>query len=275
MAVLCVAVFATVFFWIGRQVSLSSTAPEPGLGFPCGTYWGRTFSQVGSIFLYWNIFGLFYMMIGPVVILFQSGKTDEKRKKISYWSWILAIPICFVLGLTPYVVQGAWVHGWGGGYVTGQCRRQVDALHFFLLRYALDHDNRLPVAKDFSELYPQLEPYIPDDAKRLGWRGKFDVCVIGKAWSRTPKPFVWNTEMSGKEVLRGDSLYGADIEYDGPVVTFGDGAVLVIGAPWVTCPYLSGYQFLTAGELRIVGQEKIEQLRNYRDIVPVMDEHRP
>lgn len=263
-ALIWVSVFAVVFFWMGRQVSLSSTAPEPGLGFPCATYWGRTFSQVGSIFLFWNVFGLFCLTTVPVVILFEAGKKIKISNRLTYWSWIMAIPVCFALGLVPYIVQGAWVHGWGGGYVTSQCGKQIGMLHHALVMYALDHENRLPTADDFTQLYPQIKPYLPDENNRTGWRGKFDVCVIGKAWDRTPKPFLWNAGLTGKEVFFGSYENMHDPTIIDPVVSVGDGVLLIAGKPWVNCPYIhQDFLLWGAGDIRNIEPEKLDRLRRY------------
>ena len=254
-------VFTVVFFWLGHQASLMSTAPPPGLGFPCGTYWGRTFSQVGSIFLFWNCFGLFILMSGPVILLYRARKKSDWPKCIAFWSWIIAMPVCFVLGLTPYIVTGAWVHGWGGGYVIGQCQTQVEYLHSVLIMYALDHDNRLPIAKDFEELYPQIRPYLPNET---GWRSQFDECVIGKAWDRTPKPFIWNAEFSGKEIFRGGYGGFSDYEISEPLANMFGKQIEITGKPWVICPYNPRGIAWVMIDSQKIEPEKFNRLRKYQ-----------
>ena len=69
-ALFWVVVFSIIFFLTGSFVAALHTGSPPGLGFPCSTYWGRTFSQVGGIFLFWNVFGLLLLMIVPVKLLF-------------------------------------------------------------------------------------------------------------------------------------------------------------------------------------------------------------
>ena len=259
IALLWVTVFSIVFFWVGAFAANVHTGPPPGLGLPCKTYWGRTFFQVGSIFLFWNVFGLFLLMIVPVKLLFAAGEKIEKSKRVGYWSWIITIPIGFVLGMVPYIIQGAWVHGWGGAYVGMRCDRQIDVLHYALVMYALDHENHLPVAKDFTELYPQIESYLSSD-----WQ-KYDVCTIGRAWDRTPKPFIWNAAFSGKEVFRSDNWFPSDFNVDCPSVIFEDETICIRGKPWVNCPYRHRDMVTSAGNIRNIEPEKRERLRHYKE----------
>ena len=265
-ALFWVVVFSIIFFLTGSFVAALHTGPPPGLGFPCSTYWGRTFSQVGDIFLFWNVFGLLLLMVVPVQFLFESGKSIEKTKRLAYWSWVITIPIGFVLAVMPYVVQGAWVHGWGGGYVTMQCQSQIEKLHYAIVMYALDHDNHLPVAQNFAELYPQIESYLPESMRRSGWRGKYDVCVIGRAWDQTPKPFVWNSEFSGKEVFRNDDWQPYHSEIGNPIVSVEGGTVYVCGKPWVNCPYIHQDMVRPSGDIRNTEPEKLERLRHHRNL---------
>lgn len=264
IAFVWVALFTVVFFWFGNAAANSSTAPPPGLGFPCGAYWGRTFSQVGSIFVCWNLFGLVLFLLGPAVFLIRTGIKIDKNRRLSHWLWGVSMPIVYGLALIPFIVCGTWVHGWGGGYVTGRCRDQLADIHYALVMYALDHDLRLPTAKDYAELYPQIEPNLNDTLKNRGWRGTTDVCVIGKAWDRTPKPFVWNTELSGKEIMQGDS-WELSAKDSVPFVHVMGDDINVTGKPWVNCPYIPvndiwGSSFREAK----IDSEQLKRIRKYR-----------
>ena len=264
IALLWVIVFSVIFFLIGSFEAGKTTAPPPGLGFPSLTYWGRTFSEVGFIFLFWNVLGLLLLMSVPVFLLFKFGKKIEKPKRFAYWSWIMTIPLGFALGVAPYIAQGAWVHGWRGSYVMGRCHGQIEGLHYALVMYALDNENHLPVAKDFAELHPQIESYLREMSY---WQRECDVCVIGKAWERTPQSFIWNEKLSGKEVFRGH--YDTDLDdVDNPVVTFEGDAILISGKPWVNCPYVHQDICLPIRDIRNIGAEKFERLRNYKELLP-------
>ncbi len=236
-AFIWVVLFTIGFFWFGNAAANSSTAPPSGLGMPCGAFWGRTFAQVGSIFVGWNLLGLVLFLVGPGFFLLRTGRTVEKGHRLSYWLWGISVPASFAIGLTPFIVTGAWVHGWGGGYVTGRCQDQLGDIHVALVKYALDHNNHLPVAKDYAELYPQIEPYFDESLKSRGWRGTTDVCVIGKAWDRTPKSFVWDAALSGKEILRGYSWDSSDDSHIPLVEIHGD-SISTANKPWVDCPYI-------------------------------------
>jgi len=264
-ALLWVIVFSVIFFLIGGFAAGMTTAPLPGLGFPRLTYWGRAFSEVGFIFLFWNVLGVLLLMTVPLKLLLKAGKNIEKPKRLAYWSWIMTIPLGFALGVAPYIAQGAWVHGWGGSYVMMQCRGQIEGLHYALVMYALDHENHLPVAKDFAELYSQIESYLHEMSR---WQRECDVCVIGKAWGRTPQPFIWNEKFSGKEVFRGDYDIYLEPDVDDPVVTFDGGAILISGKPWVNCPYVVHQNiFRPVGDIRNIEAEKFERLRNYKELL--------
>jgi len=243
---------------------------------PGDTYWGRTFAQVGTTFIFWNCFCLLLLMAGPIYFLRSTVKKVEKPKRLAYWSWLISIPLCFILGLTPYIVKGAWVHGWGGAYVVMKCQYQISDLHQALVLYALDNDNRLPVAKDYAELYPQIKPYLIPLHNQWHWHRTIDVCVIGDAWEHTPKPFIWNAEFSGREVFRTTEKDILEQDVTEPVVYFepmrgGRFTILIVGGQWVDCPYT--YQEYTFRPTytpvvflrRNIPQEKLERLRQYRE----------
>jgi hypothetical protein len=312
-ALLWVAAFTVVFYLIGCAASAASTGPEPGLGSPCPTYWGRTFAQVGDIFLFWNCFGLCLFMVGPLFFLLKDGKQDrtprtlifwswlvsivicymlyvgifgfvlfaagllyllfkagkrviETPKRLAFWLWFIPLPLCFTFGLTPYIVTGAWIHGWGGGHVTRGCQNQIGDLHYALVMYALDHDNRLPVAKDYAELYPQIEPYMVSLDNKWHWHDRNGFCMIGEAFERSPKPFIWNVELSGKEVFQGDVGYGSEVT--DPVVDVGNREFQIVGSPWVNCPYCPMPCVWEMGDVRNTNTEKLERLRKYQPPKP-------
>ena len=322
VALLWVAIFTVVFFFIGCAAAGANTAPPPGLGAPCPTFWGRTFLEVGFIFLYWNFFGLCLFMARPFYLLLKAGMQVEKPGCFAFWSWVVSIPICcmigldilglflliagllrclfkakklenpkplafwwwvipvplcFTLGLTPYIATGAWVHGWGGGYVGMGCRSQIGDLHQALVLYALDHDNRLPAAKDYAGLYPQIESYLERN---------IDFCVIGNAWERTPQPFIWNNEFSGREVFRTTEKSTLEQDITEPVVYFepmqyGRFSIRIVGGQWVDCPYAyneNTYRPAYTHNVllpRNIPQEILERLCEYRELADFEDALKP
>lgn len=267
ISVLWVVVFSAIFYWIGTFAATSSTAPPPGLGPPCGTYWGRSFSEIGAIFLFWNGLGLLIFSAGPAYLLFKKRKEIEKGKRRAFWAWIVVMPVCFLIGLSPYIATGAWVHGWGGGYVMSSCRDQLGDLHFALVMYALEHDNKLPVAKDFEELYPQIQPYLPQYEYRNPWKDS-NVCVIGKAFDRDPQPFVWNASLSGKEIVR-EGYSRPDEEENIPMIdSFYEGQITIYGKPWINCPYAPRTYTHLGEDAQKFEPAIFEKLRKYDGVYP-------
>lgn len=183
---------AYVFYRIGRIAATRDTGPPPGLGPPSEPFWGWGWQEVGALFLKWNAYGLLFLLVG--LILF--GRL-WRRPYIRKAPLVLALNIgAYLVLLIPYVASGALVHGRGGGYVRMDCESQIANLSLACIRYAEQHDGKLPEAKSMYSLLPQIEAYLEP---REPWeRHPIHVCRYGAARYREPTPYVWNAGLSGE-----------------------------------------------------------------------------
>ncbi len=210
----------------------------PGLGIS-GVYWGWNFTRIGTVFIQENIIiFLFYVSCPLFILYFFAATGQEKIRNGSPW-WILSLPITYLICLLPFIFTGAWVHGSIGSRVYDRCADQLSEIHLLLVRYAKDHDNRLPIADDFNTLLPQIQSYRNEESIK---RRKLNCCIISEAMDRPPKPFWWNKSLSGKEIFY-DGYYsrwlGEEPRYPGvPALCRGDerDTWSVVGSPWVSCP---------------------------------------
>jgi len=169
-------------------------------------------------------------------------------------TWLIILPLCFLLSLSPFLTMRVWVYGHIEDRVDQVCQKQLQEIHLALLRYAAEHDNRLPIAADYQSLLPQIEPYLDRSGANPIWK-RFDHCIIGNALDRPSKPFLWDASLSGKEVVRVTSWDSRDVlerhlGQSGRTTPnrpaffaslYGDAVFVdafIAGENWVDCPYI-------------------------------------
>ncbi|MBN1491662.1 MAG: hypothetical protein JXA69_17245 [Phycisphaerae bacterium] len=197
LSVCAVVLFAIPFFLFGRMAAGASTAPPPGLDVPHRTMWGMGWRRAGCTFVYWNLLGYVFFSCSLFVC---SGVYRAKRRLKKLAACALAT---YVIALVPYVSRGALVHGWAGGYVHRGCEERIELLCGALIEYSKKHDGRFPSADSIESLLPQLQPYLPKD--RIHDLLPIDICPLGGAFERHPKPYEWDTTFSGIHVRSLDS----------------------------------------------------------------------
>ena len=238
--------FPALFFW-----SRVHQPSPPYMRVPTFTYWGRDFNAiegwhyatVGSKFVCENGFIFLVFAAFPILLLWINRSLIEKRRQ---WLWTAVLPICFVLSLMPFLTMQVWVFGSIGHRIHDKCTAQLQEIHIALLHYAAEHENRLPVAKDYQELLPQIEPYF--DKSKWYRHSYLDHCLIGNAVDRLPQPFLWDSSLSGKEVVRDGSWYpwhSIDMDTDdirehpnSPAFCGTENGFYMVGKRWVECPYV-------------------------------------
>jgi hypothetical protein len=228
LAVFAVALFGVAFVLVGVFAAGFSTAPPPGLGCPYPTFWGLGWHDVGGLFVKWNLLGLAFLLAA----LFLCSGVRRSFGRLGRMA-LCAAPF-YVAALTPYLWTGALVHGWGGGYVLGECERRLTALNAAVLDYAKDHGDRLPDVEDLDALFAAVGDYLDEDAVRFA--GPPDVCPLGRAYDRRPERYVWDRAAAGMKIR--DAVARALEEHQFPV----------------SCPY-HGERFMVGTELyqRLIG----------------------
>lgn len=182
--------------WVlGRFWATQSTAPTPGLGPASTPFLGFGWSEVGTVFIVWNVLGLAaivsFVVLGKKLFGGRIGETGRVR---------LAAPLlgCYLLGVVPYVATGALTHGWAGSYAHRGCESNIKAIYDALDEYVAAHDGRLPAATSFSEVFELLAPYF--EAPRTYYRMPSDTCSIGGAYEREPKTYQWDPTFNGLSI---------------------------------------------------------------------------
>ena len=217
------------------------TPPPPTRLVPMLTYWGWDYSIVGSMFIQTNLIVFVAFVAYPIFLLWRNRPVTEQESGVRFWAWTTILPVCFLLSLSPFIVMQVGVYGYVGHYVDDHCQSQISELHIALLRYAEDHENRLPIANDYRELFPQIKPYLKNaDADTV--RERYDVCVVGYALDRPVRPFEWHKEFSGKEIAydkRWDYFWHLERKQNPNAPAFcGNGReYFIAGEKWITCPY--------------------------------------
>ena len=205
------------------------------------TYWGWDFQTIGNHFVWANSMIFFVFAAYPILLLWFNRSSIDKRRQ---WLWTAVLPLCFLLCLSPFLTMRVWVYGHIEHRVDYACQAQLQEIHLALLRYAVEHENRLPIAADYRELFMKIEPYLDKSRENPIWR-RFDVCIIGNALDRPPKPFLWDASLSGREIVRDASWdYWCIIELQEPPDS---PTYAILGKFWVDCPYA---QERTAGRFR-------------------------
>ena len=70
--------------------------------------------------------------------------------------------------------------------------------HTIQLEDADGHDGRLPQSDTFHDLLSELQPYVVPDDFRDGL--PLGTCPLSAAYEENPRPYEWNTELSGRDV---------------------------------------------------------------------------
>lgn len=179
-------IFSVVFLGWGAMASEMSTAPPPGLKVGYPILWGLDWKSVGDLFLEWNLKGIL-LFIGFYVLAGCVGKL----KRLSHWVYLVSVPaLLYVLWLSPYMVTGAYSHGWAGGYVWDRCGEPFPiAIQYYTLR----HKGRLPEATTMEALAEELvekEIFLEDVSDEI-------YCPVASCFERSPKPYFWNGKWAG------------------------------------------------------------------------------
>ncbi len=101
--------------------------------------------------------------------------------------------------------------------------------------------NRLPIANDYRELFPQIKPYLKNAEANTIWE-RYDVCVIGYAMDRPARPLEWKKEFSGKEIAN-DKRWGYFDNMErknnpnSPAFCGSGREYFVAGEKWIGCSY--------------------------------------
>jgi hypothetical protein len=213
--------------------------PGPGSLLPLTAYWGFGFSEyAGRMFVMSNLFLFLLFITFPLYLLWKNRA--EQKNRFRYVVAVIILPGSFLLALSPFFVLNVAVYGVIGHYVDHRCQAQISELHLALLRYAAEHDNCLPQASDYAELWPIIKPYVKEADANTIWE-RFDHCVIGHAQERNPRPFLWNKKFSGKEIVYDESwwnFFGDEQKANPNSPAFaGLGDFYVAGEKWIRCPY--------------------------------------
>jgi len=185
------AVFWILFVFDGYAAASATTAPPPGLGPPSAIYWHWRDESHWSLFTYWNFVGVAFLVSVSWII----GRVWKLpvRSGIA----VLLIPvIVYGLFLTPFVMSKAISHGWAGGYVSNAGRDQLFDINRACFLYAKKNEGKFPVAQNIEELLPQITEHLLQKESRYG--NPLTVHPAAWAFKEQPKPFTWNTSMSGK-----------------------------------------------------------------------------
>lgn len=206
-AVATVFCFGLFFVLFGHIASLMTDAPPPGLGLPSPAFWGFGWDRVGGLFFGWNIYGLVFLLV--FLILFGRLWRIFDQKK--FWIIFVLNIVLYAGCLTPYIVSGAFTHGWEGGEVRDRCDVRIDAYTKAIYDYAASHKGRFPEADSFSKLLPKIIPYL--DTRRFEshyGEGRRFVCPHGDAFEKNPDQYVWNKRLSAKRTDEPDVMRDVD-----------------------------------------------------------------
>ncbi len=208
-----IPLFAISFFLFGLFASSITTAPLPGLGGPCPTFWGIGWREGGFLFLRWNIYGFLFLFLSSLLIT-NSWKNKTKLK------YGIALFLVYSMCLLPYIITGALLHGWTGYYAHSACDRRIKVLTQALIAYMEDNNGQIPDVYDFQEISGIIKVYITYES--LPYKTfPLEVCPVGGVYERNPQQYEWNEYFTGK------SFQSFDLT---------DDAFILNGSPFI-CPY--------------------------------------
>ena len=168
--------------------------------FPCfwilnPVYWGWRWN-LGAILIF--SIGNIVCFVGLMLILYRGGKLRRHKSNGNLKRVLKYNLLIYLVCLIPYIVTGAYAHGWGGIYASMKCDSRIRRIHTAILEYAKEHDMKMPVAESIDDLIAEIEPYLykDRDIKR-----KIEIiCPVSAAFERKAQSFKWNKEMSGKPI---------------------------------------------------------------------------
>lgn len=184
--------FWLVFVFVGNFAASTSTAPPPGLGPPSAIYWHRPAGSHWSLFAFWNILGAGFLIFACLLVGRLWKLTVRARIAL-----LVAPVIAYTLFLSPFVSSNAITHGWAGGYVMNAGDDQLYDLNRACLLYAEQNDGRFPVAQNIEELLPQITEHLEHKESRYG--NPITVHPAAWAFEEQPKPFTWDSSLSGRD----------------------------------------------------------------------------
>lgn len=192
LSLIIVATFAITFFLFGNFSASTTTGPPPGLGLPHPVFWGFGWTEVGTVFIKWNVLGILFLICSS--FLFTKAWKHKVKLKL-----ICTIITAYIICLIPYLSSEALVHGWAGGYVHNGCRDRIEILTEALIKYGKNNERKFPEAESFDELMEKLSPYI--EYERLLYKNiPLDTCPLGWAYEKVPESYTWNKKFSDKSI---------------------------------------------------------------------------
>jgi hypothetical protein len=156
--------------------------------------------EVGTEFIVWNVGIVAAWLVAIWILTFSWKNSFAKVRRIR------ALLICFLVYvalLLPYILTpGHLAHGQVGGPVHMAEREAGTDLCVAMIKYARDHDDRLPLAKSTDELARLLAKEGYYTIGSPGWEIKTKDpyrihCPIQMARDPNPETLVFNTEYSG------------------------------------------------------------------------------
>ena len=133
-------------------------------------------------------------LLASISLLACRNQPITKRRKVATVG-----VVAYLLALTPYVVRGAYLHGWAGGYVQMDCMRRLDELTAAVCDYADAHGGSLPTATGIDELIDVVQPYLKNGVQRFRSIPRA-ICPVGGAFERTPQKYRWDSKLSGRKL---------------------------------------------------------------------------
>jgi hypothetical protein len=190
------SVIAIIVLWLAYWFMVGLAGPLP---IPQGErriFWGYGWRHVGIRFFCSNLLGIFLLGAGIWITsnILKKYQRSEGRKRWRLYAFSAGI---YILCLCPYIFSGALTRGGHGGYTHMACGSRICELGLALQKYADEHSGLLPIGKDFAEIMPQLRPYVWTG---LRLRMPIQICPVGGSYEKDPKPYMWNSQMSGKSL---------------------------------------------------------------------------
>ena len=184
-----VTTISTVLIYAGIYITLTSgfgTGYEPVIKYPA--------------FIIVNVIICMLISIFDGLLLRRIIKTFKESfkfsLKINTFIYIPAI-ILVVIVYSPF-------NYFVGGYANDWCRDNLKVIGELLYKYSLEHDGKIPTAKDIDELKSKLAKYY--DKKMNPWHNKDqDIeglfsCPVEQRISGKKSVYKWNTAFNGKIV---------------------------------------------------------------------------
>jgi hypothetical protein len=186
-----ISIFFLIFYGIGSGCAKANTAPPPGLGPPHTAFYGLPFLSVAREFLTFNLLGLGLFLLSKTVLFFTLRVLDS-----GVWKKLcLAGTMAYAIALIPYVAANALTHGWAGSYVNWGCQDNISRIAHALVRYAEEHDGKLPEAESTETLIEEIDPPLRETIKR--YKRAVIICPIEAIYHKHPRPYEWNPSFSG------------------------------------------------------------------------------